>query len=206
VLLLAAEKAENSQALQAANDKTLSRKLDELRMAVAAEQQHSKQQILAGYLNNAYFGNFAYGIEAAAYTYFGNLRVEAVGDPGPPPWPASWRIPSAYNPRKNPGLALTRRKHRAGQDGPTNNGLSAAEAAADRPKPLGLKFAIPESGCQSSFGGLGRFFCQYVRGGLPANPAYGKTPMDRAKLLATGGLKIYTTLNPKDQHGRQQAP
>jgi Membrane carboxypeptidase (penicillin-binding protein) len=66
VLLLEAEKAENSQALQAANAETLSRKLNELRMAVAAEHQQSKQQILAGYLNNAYFGNFAYGIEAAA--------------------------------------------------------------------------------------------------------------------------------------------
>ena len=66
VLLLEAEKAENSQALQAANDKTLSRKLNELRMAVAAEHKQSKQEILAGYLNNAYFGNFAYGIEAAA--------------------------------------------------------------------------------------------------------------------------------------------
>ena len=33
---------------------------------MAAEHQQSKQDIVAGYLNNAYFGNFAYGIEAAA--------------------------------------------------------------------------------------------------------------------------------------------
>src|SRR5437762_8308306 len=47
VLLLEAGKAENTQALQAANASTLSRKLNELRMAVAAEHQQSKQDILA---------------------------------------------------------------------------------------------------------------------------------------------------------------
>ncbi len=57
VLLLAAELAENSQAAQAANAETLNRKLNELRMAVAAEHRQSKQGILAGYLNDAYFGN-----------------------------------------------------------------------------------------------------------------------------------------------------
>src|SRR5260370_23000108 len=71
VLLLAAELAENSQAAQAANAETLNRKLNELRMAVAAEHRQSKQGILAGYLNDAYFGNNAYGIQAAAETDFG---------------------------------------------------------------------------------------------------------------------------------------
>ena len=51
-------------------------------MAVAAEHQQSKQQILAGYLNDAYFGNHAYGIEAAAETYFGTTAAKLVGDPG----------------------------------------------------------------------------------------------------------------------------
>ena len=37
------------------------------------------------------------------------------------------------------------------------------------------------------------------------DPAYGKTPMDRAKMLATGGLKIYTTLNPQDQQAANTA-
>jgi membrane peptidoglycan carboxypeptidase len=48
--------ANNTKAEQAADAETLSRKLNELRMAVAAEHQQSKQQILAGYLNDAYFG------------------------------------------------------------------------------------------------------------------------------------------------------
>ena len=204
VLLLEAEKAENSQALQAANDKTLSRKLNELRMAVAAEHKQSKQQILAGYLNNAYFGNFAYGIEAAAYTYFGTSAAK-LSVTQAATLAGIVENPSAYNPRKNPGLALTRRNTVLARMATTNNGLSAAEAAADEAKPLGLKFAIPESGCQSSSVGSAGFFCQYVEEVFLHNPAYGKTPMARAKLLATGGLKIYTTLNPQDQQAANDA-
>ena len=87
----------------------------------------------------------------------------------------------------------------------TNNGLTAAQATADEAKPLGLKFSIPESGCQSSSVGSAGFFCQYVEEVFLHDPAYGKTPMDRAKLLATGGLKIYTTLNPQDQQAANNA-
>src|SRR6201987_1847292 len=100
VLLLAAEKAKNSQALEAANDKTLSRKLNELRMAVAAEHKQSKQQILAGYLTNPYFGNFAYGIEAAAYTYFGTSAAK-LSVTQAATLAGIVENPSAYNPRKN---------------------------------------------------------------------------------------------------------
>ena len=204
VLLLEAEKAENSQALQAANAETLSRKLNELRMAVAAEHQQSKQDILAGYLNNAYFGNFAYGIEAAAYTYFGTSAAK-LSMTQAATLAGIVENPSAYNPRKNPALALTRRNTVLARMAATSNGLSAAEAAADEAKPLGLKFAIPESGCQSSSVGSAGFFCQYVEEVFLHDPAYGKTPMDRAKLLATGGLKIYTTLNPQDQQAANNA-
>jgi len=204
VLLLEAEKAENSQALQAANAETLSRKLNELRMAVAAEHQQSKQEILAGYLNNAYFGNFAYGIEAAAYTYFGTSAAK-LSVTQAATLAGIVENPSAYNPRKNPAVALTRRNTVLARMAATHNGLSAAEAAADEAKPLGLKFAIPESGCQSSSVGSAGFFCQYVEEVFLRNPAYGKTPMDRAKLLATGGLKIYTTLNPQDQQAANNA-
>jgi len=71
VLLLSAEMAGNLQAEKAAYADTLTRKLNELRLAVGAEHNLTKQDILAGYLNDAYFGSHAYGIEAAAETYFG---------------------------------------------------------------------------------------------------------------------------------------
>ena len=117
VLLLEAEKANNSQALQAANDKTLSRKLNELRMAVAAEHQQSKQQILAGYLNNAYFGNFAYGIEAAAETYFGTTAAK-LSVTQAATLAGIVENPLAYNPRQESRAGPQRPQHRAGHGWP----------------------------------------------------------------------------------------
>ncbi|HMI23504.1 MAG TPA: transglycosylase domain-containing protein, partial [Streptosporangiaceae bacterium] len=204
VLLLEAEKAKNSQALKAANAETLSRKLDELRMAMAAEHKQSKQQILAGYLNNAYFGNFAYGIEAAAETYFSTSAAK-LSVTQAATLAGIVENPSAYNPVRNPALALARRNTVLARMAQTNNGLTAAQATAEEAKPLGLTYSVPESGCQSASVGTAGFFCQYVEEVFLHDPAYGKTPMDRAKMLATGGLKIYTTLNPQDQQAANNA-
>src|SRR5258708_11253774 len=50
--------------------KSLTRKIQELVLAVASEQRYSKDQILTMYLNRVYFGHGAYGVGAAAKTYF----------------------------------------------------------------------------------------------------------------------------------------
>lgn len=52
-------------------DRSVFRKLDEAILAVEIEHQYSKRQILEAYLNRIYYGNQAYGVEAAAQTYFG---------------------------------------------------------------------------------------------------------------------------------------
>ena len=57
-------------AFASATQETIGRKIRELRMAVRVEHTMSKDQILAGYLNAAYFGNESYGIETAAERYF----------------------------------------------------------------------------------------------------------------------------------------
>ncbi len=204
VLLLTAEKADNSQALQEADAETLSRKLNELRMAVAAEHQQSKQDILAGYLNDAYFGNNAYGIETAAETYFdttaSKLTVTQAATLA-----GIVENPSSYNPIAHPATALERRNTVLARMAQTDNGLTTAQATADEVKPLALHVAVPGSGCQAGTVGSAGFFCQYVEEVFLHDPAYGKTPMDRAKLLATGGLQIYTTLNPQDQAAANDA-
>lgn len=51
--------------------KTIARKLEEIYLALQMESQLSKEQIMEMYLNYIYFGNGAYGIQAAAQTYFG---------------------------------------------------------------------------------------------------------------------------------------
>ena len=55
---------------KAATDDTYARKLKELRYAIALEQSHTKDWILERYLNTAYFGDGAFGVQAAAKHYF----------------------------------------------------------------------------------------------------------------------------------------
>jgi membrane peptidoglycan carboxypeptidase len=198
VLLLSAEEAGNTSAEKAAYADTLSRKLNELRLAVGIEHEYSKQQILAGYLNDAFFGYQAYGIEAAAETYFGTT-VQKLTVTQAATLAGIVENPSKYDPIVDPAIALQRRDTVLARMAQTDNGLTAAQAAADEKLPLGLHVSVPQSGCQSSSVGTAGFFCEYVEEAFLHDPAFGKTPLDRAKMLSTGGLKIYTTLDPQDQ-------
>ena len=88
--------------------KTISRKILEIRLAKALEKKYSKDEILELYLNNIYYGNGAYGIEAAARNYFGrsarNLSISQAATLAALP-----KSPSIYDPRRNPQRARTRR-------------------------------------------------------------------------------------------------
>ncbi len=167
VLLLQAEKAKNTQALQAANAETLSRKLNELRMAVASEHVQSKQDIVAGYLNDAYFMNNAYGIETAAETYFGTTAAK-LSVTQAAMLAGIVENPSRYDPHKYPDLALTRRNTVLARMAQTNNGLTAAEATTDEAKPLGLKYSPAPERLHVALGGHGRLLLPVRGRGLPA--------------------------------------
>ena len=88
-----------------ANQRTIWRKLSEARVARLIEESYTKQQILELYLNQIYFGNGAYGLQAAAEEYLGKpasklTLAEAATLAALP------RSPSRLNPRRNPELAL----------------------------------------------------------------------------------------------------
>lgn len=92
------------------SEKTFFRKLKEILLAVKIDAQLSKEQILELYLNKIYFGHHAYGVEAAAQTYFGkhvgNLTLaETAMIAGLP------KAPSSFNPIANPERALVRRDY-----------------------------------------------------------------------------------------------
>jgi penicillin-binding protein 1A len=106
-------------ALEAQGSRTVFQKLREAALAYQIERQWSKDKILTNYLNNIYFGNGAYGIEAAAHTYFGsahpgcgdpNERCAAVLRPEESAMLAALiSSPSAYDPRTNPEAAQAQR-------------------------------------------------------------------------------------------------
>jgi membrane peptidoglycan carboxypeptidase len=187
----------NAAEEKAATADTVSRKLDQLRMAVQVAHSLSKQEILSGYLNNAFYGSAAWGVEAAAETYFGTTAsklnlLQAATLAG------IVENPSRYDPLTNPSQALLRRNTVLARMMQTGMLSRAAEAAALKKK-LGLHPGQVQSGCTASTVGDDGFFCDYVIHSILLDSQFGATPEDRAKLLATGGLRIYTTLSPQDE-------
>jgi membrane peptidoglycan carboxypeptidase len=170
-------------------EKTLSRKMHEAVDAVRLQDTLTRRQILGDYLNTVYFGNGAYGVEAAAETYFGvpvallrpaqsALLAGLIQDPG------------GYDPIVHPGAARVRRDTVLGLMA-TYHHLSRAEAArlSRAPLPnrvLGIAPPVGPSG----------YFLQEVTQLLLDDPVLGATAEQRYKDLYEGGLRITTTLDP----------
>jgi penicillin-binding protein 1A len=107
-------------ALAAQDDRTIFQKLREAALAYQLERNWSKDKIITEYLNSIYFGEGAYGIEAAARTFFGYAH-EGCGQEGQPtcasellPYEAALLAgiiasPDVYSPRANPETSLERR-------------------------------------------------------------------------------------------------
>jgi penicillin-binding protein 1A len=107
------------QALEAESHRTVLEKFREAALAYRLERHWSKEKILTEYLNTVYFGEGAYGVEAAARTYFGASHP-GCGTPEQPcasvlePWEAAMlagiiQSPSAYNPKFFPENTIARR-------------------------------------------------------------------------------------------------
>ena len=186
------ESATTPEGAALARARTLSRKLKEMRYALALERTLTKDQILERYLNIAYFGAGAYGVEAAARRYFSKpasklTLVEAATLAG------AVQQPVAYDPLRNPNSSRKRRKQVLGRMAELGY-ITAAVAATNSATPTKtfLKPSKPLNGCSTS--GT-PFFCDYVMHVLESDPTFGKTQADRDNLLRIGGLTIRTTLD-----------
>ena len=95
-------------AFAGATSETIGRKIRELRMAARVEHQMSKNEILSSYLNVAYFGSSAYGVEVAAERYF-STDASKLTLPQAALLAGLVENPTAYDPINNPKTALARR-------------------------------------------------------------------------------------------------
>jgi penicillin-binding protein 1A len=89
-------------------EKSISRKIKEAALSIQIEKRYTKDEILGLYLNQAYFGTNAYGIEAAAHTYF-NKSTEELNLAEAALLAAIPRAPAFYSPFKNPKRVMQRR-------------------------------------------------------------------------------------------------
>lgn len=179
-----------------ATQQTIGRKIKEMKYAIQVEKELGKKKILENYLNITFFGEQAYGIEAAAQRYFStsakNLSLTQAALLA-----GMVQSPSRYDPVTSPETALARRNTVLTRMAQLKD-ITPAQADAAKKTPLGLKVSSPKNGCITAANGAG-FFCDYVRNSFLTNAAFGKTKADRQKTWDTGGLTITTTLDPKSQ-------
>ncbi len=174
---------------EAATADTLARKLTEVRLARRVEGRLDKQQILTRYLDLVYFGNGAYGVQAAARTYFG-VDADALTVPQAALLAGLVRSPGGYDPATHPDQARARRDEVI-QAMLEVGSLASSQAAAARAAPLGVRPDphVPPEGCTGARPGTG-FFC---RAALDRLAGLG---LDH-DALATGGYTVDTTLDPR---------
>ncbi|MDQ1626266.1 MAG: hypothetical protein QOI54_10 [Actinomycetota bacterium] len=188
-------------ATKAATAQSYSRKLRELRYAVALEEKYSKQQILERYLNIAYFGAGTYGIEAAARHYF-SVGAKDLTLPQAAMLAGIVQQPTAFDPTRNAARALTRRNTVLARMAEVGVASRADVDAAIATK-LNLKLTKRTgNGCNTS---KVPFFCDFVLKTILNDPVFGKTRPERVRLLLGGGLTITTTLDRDVQRAAQAA-
>jgi membrane peptidoglycan carboxypeptidase len=184
--------AETEEEKAAATEETYARKIRELRYAIAFEKKYSKDWILERYLNIAYFGDGAFGVQSAAQHFFSknakdlNLLESAT-------LAGLVKNPVGYDPVDNPERAESRRNvvlDRLAQLGVLTE--KKADRLKDRPIAKTLKIKTSPNGCQQS---QAPFFCDYVVNWLLKDPVLGDTLKERRRTLNTGGLQIYTTID-----------
>ncbi len=159
-------------------EQTFTRKIKEVILAIVIEQKFSKQEILQAYLNQVYFGEGAYGVEAASQLYFGKRASELTISEsamlaGLP------RGPNIYSPYVDPEAAMNRRSVVLASM--VKEGyITQQQATAASKDPLQLS-GKKKRAVQASF------FLDYI-----ANELVGRYGANR---VYKGGLKVYTTLD-----------
>ncbi|SEG30355.1 Membrane carboxypeptidase (penicillin-binding protein) [Nonomuraea solani] len=187
----------------AALEASYARKLNELRYAMGIEEKYSKDQILEKYLNIAYFGASAYGVEAAARRFFG-VGAAKLSLAQAATLAGAVQDPNATDPNlgKEHRARLLQRRNVVLNRMAELGKITTAEAAKAKATKLGYKGTRLPGGCESS---KYAYFCLYVRHEILGNPAFGSTAKARLAMLNRGGLTIRTTLDPAMQTAADQA-
>src|SRR3954470_5343772 len=170
----------------AAVEQTVGRKLREARLALALEDEYSKDEILTRYLNIVYFGQNAYGVQPAARAFFG-VDAAALSLPQAALLAGLAQSPTADDPFSNPEAATGRRNEvlsRMAEQGY----VTPQEATEAQAAPLGLAPApAPPRGCVEA--AIGAFVCDFVQHYLTQELGLTQEQLDN------DGYVIQTTLD-----------
>ncbi|MGY1641032.1 transglycosylase domain-containing protein [Geodermatophilus sp. SYSU D00703] len=181
---------------QAATEQTLGRKLREARLALALEETYTKEEILTRYLNIVYFGEGAYGVQAAAQAYFG-VNAADLTLPQAAVLAGLVQNPATDSPLADPEQGRERRNqvlermHELGHISDQELADVSAQPVETNPVPA------PPNGCVDA--AIGGFFCDYLQRHLTQDLGISQ------ERLEDGGLTIRTTLRPDLQRSGDAA-
>ncbi|WP_320067543.1 transglycosylase domain-containing protein [Micromonospora sp. RTGN7] len=198
--VLASDPALTEEERDRATEISVVRKLKEMRYALAVEREMSKDQILAGYLNIAYFGAGAYGVAAASKRYFSKppallTLAEAALLAG------LVRSPHTDDPIDGDvDAALSRRAYVLERLVETGQ-VAPAVAVAAKAEPLALKPSTTPNDCTAVPQGHNDwgFFCDWFTRWWNEQPAFGASAEERQRTLRRGGFRIVSSLDPAVQ-------
>lgn len=171
--------------------KSFERKLHEMVLAVALEQRFSKDEILTMYMNRVYYGHGAYGIGAAAHTYF-NKDAKDLTPAQAALLAGLIQAPTAYDPATHFDLAQQRQEYVL-QGMVDTNVISAADAQQALAENVKSEFKIQPTARQSK----APQFVDYVLSKLETT--FGSAAIQQ------GGLVVHTTLDLDLQQTAQLA-
>ena len=205
VQIEAAKDRGDEEGVQAAQAVSIDRKIREMRYAMAVEERFSKNEILERYLNIAYYGDGAYGVEAAAHHYW-NTTAKDLTLAQAAMLAGIVQNPVAFNPVKNPEKAIERRNQVLKRMASSEVGAITKEEA-DAAMQEGFdksNLQTTPNGCTAS---QFQILCEYVRRVLISDqmPSLGSTPEERNDRLNRGGLTIKTLIDPKAQQAAEEA-
>jgi penicillin-binding protein 1A len=169
----------------------IDRKIPEAALARRLEQQLTKDEILEAYLNTVYFGGGAYGVRAAAEIYFGT-SPDLLTYPQAALLAGLIANPSRYDPTLHPVAAEARRNVALGR-------LVDAEYVTEDQEIEFRAIPVPTSRVVPSEWQPTNYFIEEVRRQLLDDPRLGQTSEERAEQLFGGGLRVYTTYDPRAQ-------
>jgi membrane peptidoglycan carboxypeptidase len=197
---------EQIAAYNQATETTISRKLEEMKLAIGLAKKYSKKQILTAYLNIAFFGDNTYGVEAAAQHYYNKDASDLT------PAEAASIIAIVQSPNtRNLSTSKNYAANKARRDVILKSMYSQGNITADQEKQAlasdpsqYVHLTAPTQGCQASTGAGSQFFCEYAIDAVKSMDQLGTTQKERNAAWRTGGYKIQTTLD-LDLNAQQKA-
>lgn len=168
--------------------KAITRKIQEVFLAMKLERNYTKEEILERYLNQIYFGHGTYGVEAASRLYFGKsvtrLELHQIALLAGLP-----KSPNGFSPYQNPEAAKSRRAVVLAQMAKYGS-ISEEQEEFYNNKPLDV---IPLEGSKRKAAYFVDYIVQKLKGTIDEESLY------------TGGYQIYTTIDPLAQEAADEA-